>query len=221
MFCKKCGAQIDNDSEFCKSCGAKQNNEPIKKFCPKCGVPITNQIKCDNCNHILNNKRKTNLKTKKQKRKENIIVAIILIIAFGAMITPALIEEHIKNTNKENESSSQSQSESESQEKENVFPQILKRDATTNDIECTESLDISNLSIVVYITPKCDIEDLEIKIKFYDKNNELLKTITKTIGDVEEGEEIKKTIPLTDIPNIFKTETAKLTVSDGKVSYIQ
>lgn len=37
MYCKKCGTQIDNDSEFCRKCGAKTtpitkaNNVPVKE----------------------------------------------------------------------------------------------------------------------------------------------------------------------------------------------
>ena len=30
MFCRKCGAEIPNDSEFCSKCGAKINPSQLK-----------------------------------------------------------------------------------------------------------------------------------------------------------------------------------------------
>lgn len=42
MYCKKCGEQIDEDSEFCKKCGAKQNTVNVNNNNEKkgCGIAI-------------------------------------------------------------------------------------------------------------------------------------------------------------------------------------
>lgn len=61
MFCKSCGAQIDDNSKFCSACGkrlieektnySKMYDGKIKK-CPSCGASINAyEIKCNNCGY--------------------------------------------------------------------------------------------------------------------------------------------------------------------------
>ena len=215
MFCKKCGAQITQDSNFCNSCGTKQDETTeivyvTQTYCANCGYPVTDEIRCPKCKEIVEATTKPPVRRFSILNFISWIIAIISIIIFIAIVATV-----IASINKFDEKNNPSASSSKNQEG------LLSRKATITDIEHSESLNISDLSTIVYITPKCDIDDLEIEINFYDENNKLLKTITKTIGDVEKGEEIKKTIPLTDFPNIFKIDYSKIRVSDGKVSYIQ
>ena len=38
MFCKKCGAQLNDDHAFCAACGAQKGEVTV--FCSNCGQPI-------------------------------------------------------------------------------------------------------------------------------------------------------------------------------------
>lgn len=214
MFCKKCGAQIDNDSEFCKSCGAKQNNESqerisTQKYCSYCGTPITNEIICPKCDNVV---EAVNYKVEppiKRKIRKTITTVFTIIMITAILSTVAIICKSLIGNNPG------------SSETESNQPEIFKRNANINDLEISDTLNVKEISYVMYITPKTDIDDLQIKIKFYDKSDNLLNTITKTLGDVEKGKEYKCTITITDFPNILKLDYSTIEVSKGTVSKLQ
>ncbi len=217
MFCKKCGAQIADDSEFCSKCGVQQEITPeehIQKYCANCGHPVTNEIICPKCNKIVETTIfpeyiKTTKALNLAKKISTIIIAIILcalLIVAGIFIT-----EMINKNNRKNNGSSSNDGSS----------QIFTRDATINDINYTESINLNELSIIYYITPKSNINDLEITLKFYDKEGEILKSVVKTLGDVEKGEECKFTLTITEFPNILKFESSTIEVSNGTISKLK
>ena len=58
MFCKKCGKQIDADSEFCKFCGGNLTNNSESNSndfkCSNCGYYISRDAdKCSNCGALF------------------------------------------------------------------------------------------------------------------------------------------------------------------------
>lgn len=52
MFCKNCGAQINDDQAFCPNCGTQTGNK--KHFCPGCGNEVDEGATfCSNCGKAL------------------------------------------------------------------------------------------------------------------------------------------------------------------------
>ena len=48
MFCKNCGAQLNDNAAFCVKCGCAKGNG--NSFCPNCGKPVNpQQAVCLNC----------------------------------------------------------------------------------------------------------------------------------------------------------------------------
>ncbi len=97
---------------------------------------------------------------------------------------------------------------------------ILTRDATNNDIDFDLSNEFS-LNIEYAITPRVDINNLEITFKYYDKNNNLLTTKIKNIGNVKEDIEYSVIVSLTEFSflDIFKLHSVSARVTGGTVSY--
>ena len=97
---------------------------------------------------------------------------------------------------------------------------ILTRDATNNDIDFDLSNEFS-LNIEYAITPRVDINNLEITLKYYDKNNNLLTTKIKNIGNVKEDIEYSVIVSLTEFSflDIFKLHSVSARVTGGTVSY--
>ncbi len=97
---------------------------------------------------------------------------------------------------------------------------ILTRDATNNDIDFDLSNEFS-LNIEYAITPRVDINNLEITFKYYDKNNNLLTTKIKNIGNVKEDIVYSVTVSLTEFSflDIFKLHSVSASVTGGTVSY--
>ena len=194
MYCKKCGTQIDDDSEFCKSCGAKQttdesSNIPIQQENKKSGL---------GCGSII------------------LVFIIIMALFFvGVIIVPACSESCSEDNSKNSNNSNKNQNYDE--------PQLFTRDARNSDIEIQYETNLSALAIDIVIMPNVDIEKLELKIQHYDKNGNMLLTQYKEIGNVKEGVQVKTQIKLTDfsLTDFFKVETTSITVNDGTVSYFQ
>ena len=97
---------------------------------------------------------------------------------------------------------------------------LLSRDAKNSDIDFNLSNEFS-LNIEYKITPRVDINNLEITFKYYDKNNNLLTTKIKNVGNVEEGIEYSITVSLTEFSflDVFKLHSVSARVTGGTVSY--
>ena len=224
MFCKKCGTQIDDDSDFCSKCGAKQNEkgeakqyvtieipQHKQKYCSNCGEKVyDNEVICRNCNEII---EETDIKPLKVTKPQRSGCFIFLFVIAAIIITIILVINSVENYKQDGSYKNNNNT--------NSSINILKRDATVNDIEISENIDLQELSYTLYITAKSDIKNLELTLNFYDKNNDLLKSKTITLGDLKEGEQVKRNIPITDFPNIFKLDKVSITVSNGTVSYLQ
>lgn len=232
MFCKKCGKQIDNDSEFCVFCGNKtkniaqtQNNIDAKKV-----VLAPNQQK----NVINKDIPKQNLKnnsispeTAKKlaelappepviDKESNhtgfkifLLIAIILIVivsvVFAVMNSTNNQDTNKPNTNNNNNSNN---------------TQIFSRAANINDIYLTTNNDFS-LEISCTLKPNVDIKNLQLKFVFLDSKGNSLTTKTKSLGNVNENTDYKVTFALTEfsVSELFKINQYKISVIAGTVSY--
>ena len=142
MYCKKCGTQIDNDSEFCRKCGTKT-------------TPISPDIKKPNTQTTT-----TNIASKNSSSTFNVLFKffIFVVIAFFifAGVMKCVKEFDDKGSSINNTSTSSNK---------NPIQQLITRDANNNDIEFETETNYKKLGVDVKIHPNCDIEDLVIKIE--------------------------------------------------------
>ncbi len=97
---------------------------------------------------------------------------------------------------------------------------LTSRPATYSDIKVTMSGDFS-LSAIYYIKPYVDISNLQITMKFYKSNDELIVSKVKTIGNVSEGQEYSIKFGITDFTFSQLMDMTKWNyeVTGGTVSY--
>ena len=72
MYCKECGAKLDDDAVFCMNCGVKILDTQNKKICPNCGDAIVDDaFYCMKCGTKLDSTAEieTYNLTKSQKEK--------------------------------------------------------------------------------------------------------------------------------------------------------
>ena len=98
---------------------------------------------------------------------------------------------------------------------------ILTREATINDINLDTSQELS-LNVQYIMIPYTDINDLELKFKYYDKNHKLVTTKTKSIGNVKEGTQYSISINFGEFNffDLFKISYTSVSVINGTVSLI-
>ena len=98
---------------------------------------------------------------------------------------------------------------------------ILTREATINDINIDTSQELS-LNVQYIMIPYTDINDLELKFKYYDKNHKLVTTKTKSIGNVKEGTQYSISINFGEFNffDLFKISYTSVSVINGTVSLI-
>ena len=98
-------------------------------------------------------------------------------------------------------------------------PKLFTRDATNNDVYIDLSEDFA-LSINYTVTPKVDINNLQLTFKYYTKSNELLTTKTKSVGNVSKNIEYTVSVSLSEfsIFDLFKFYYTSMAVTGGTVS---
>lgn len=58
MFCKNCGAKLDDDALFCMNCGIKIADASSNKFCSNCGNELEEDaVFCSNCGNRIHDEQ--------------------------------------------------------------------------------------------------------------------------------------------------------------------
>ena len=97
---------------------------------------------------------------------------------------------------------------------------LLSRSARDSDISYNFSDELL-LGITYKIVPDTDIKDLQVTIYCSDKNDSLITSKTKAVGNVKTGVEYSVTISISEFTfsEMFKIEYYRLRVTGGTVSY--
>ncbi len=136
-------------------------------------------------------------KNKKSNISAWIILALILFLIIGGMTTCCVFAAN----------------------KELPSNEPFSRSATNNDIYIDLSEEIS-LSITYEIVPQVDIKNLEITFKYHTKENKVLSTKIKNIGNVKKGINYPVSVSLGEFSflDIFKINSTSANVTGGTVS---
>lgn len=207
MYCKKCGAKIANDSIFCSKCGVKLVEESDSVH----SAPV------DEMSAKQDTERK---EVSEEHPKEKIgclegcfvwgcLPLLILGVIISIVLFIAWSNGYIDSSNNTTDRGN--------------IAQIIKRNATNADVEISDSIDLASLSVSLTIHPNCDIDNLEITLKHYDSNSNLLKTQVQQIGNVVKGNDVTVKISITDFSLVeaFKIEKTNISVTGGSVSFFQ
>ena len=87
--CPRCHAQFDDDINFCKKCGADLNNQPL---CPKCGSPISYEdAYCGKCGFKIETiKPVIGKEERAEKKKHDILFARRMFFIISSSVVAAL-----------------------------------------------------------------------------------------------------------------------------------
>lgn len=99
------------------------------------------------------------------------------------------------------------------------LPQITYRDANNGDI--SGDWDSSLFDQKFVFIPKYNISNLEFTFLIKNKNDQVIKTITKTIGNVTKGQQYTVTLTTTDLGDLgtmWNARTTYLEVTGGRVA---
>ena len=196
MYCKHCGKQMDDNAIYCSQCGTKNVFDNIAEEQPKNNKPE------NNLHHNIDNYDK-----EKSSGCGCFIAFVVIVLIVIAVILVAVVGEGVSDGKSPAE----------------AVNQITSRDATNGDINIDDKLDIGSLSLDIIILPNSNIDDLEITIKYLDKNQNILKKDVKSVGNVKAGVQVTKNISLTEFSysEILKIEYYEIRVTGGTVSYFQ
>lgn len=99
MYCKECGAKLDDDAVFCMNCGVKILDTQNKKICPNCGAAIVDDaFYCMKCGtkldstaeietyNLTNSQKEKTVKSNKEEINPSLI-AIIKVFAVFVVIS--------------------------------------------------------------------------------------------------------------------------------------
>lgn len=102
---------------------------------------------------------------------------------------------------------------------DNCIDSCSGKKATMKDISFDYDIEITDLRVRIYVTPKVDIDDLSLKISFYDSNHDNIKTMIKDLGNVKEGEKEDFTISLTDfsVADLLELYSVECEIDSGRV----
>ena len=243
MYCKYCGAETENRDGICEKCQLIKEDvekditvvpeEPQKRtFCKNCGYEVTNEIFCPKCKQIVEAVDFEDIDASGYKMNKilKLIVTIILGIIFTIFIV-ATVKQCTETQKKYNNDSytnggssgSSGSSGSTGSSGGNIVQQVTSRDATVDDLIMQDDFNLETLSLVLNVTPKCDIKNLELTLTFYYEDGTEMKTVVKYLGDVKEAQAINVQIPITDfsLSEIYKMGNTRIIVSNGRVPYIQ
>ena len=95
MYCKECGAKLDDDAVFCMNCGVKILDTQNKKICPNCGAAIVDDaFFCMKCGtkldstaeietyNLTNSQKEKTVKSSKEEIDPGLIAFIKVIAVF-------------------------------------------------------------------------------------------------------------------------------------------
>lgn len=160
----------------------------------------------------------------KNKKSHGFLTFIIVILILGGTIFGII--KFVSCINSETTSQSHTTSSSYnpgsgSGSSNNSTPQLFSRSANNGDISIQYSENITTLSDEFKIKPNTDIKNLSLTFSFYDKDLNLIKSITKNVGNVTEGLEFTVSISITEFSftDFFKLSRVSTSVTGGTVSY--
>ena len=153
-----------------------------------------------------------NNKNTTEKKSHGCLVALLVLMVIGFLvfmgyryIQSELIDNATNSTNRDGSG------------------KWFSRSATPSDITVNYELDLSSFGMKGIVLPNKDIENLELTIIFFDKNDSALKTVVKYIGNVKEGVQVSFSISIAEIglSAAWNAEYTRVTVTGGTVSYFQ
>lgn len=194
MYCKHCGSEIEDNSKFCKSCGKNLNEDKSKE-----NIEQKKEIE-----YHKDEKWPTGLK---------VFLAIIIIVTIiGAVI--GIVLGHVPKNN-----ASQNSTKNENRIENTDDNKLLSRNANLNDLNVVWH--DHSLSYSGTVVPKTDIENLVLTFKFYDDNDNTVKTIEKRFGNITKNQQYDFTITMSEIgyTTALKISGVRYNVSSGQVKY--
>ena len=179
MFCKHCGKEIAQDSEFCQFCGAKQNNNSD-----------SNKYVAEN---EVNNKD-TIENAKPQQNKPLLgcvyaIVSIILIIFLVAVFS-------------ENDSNNYSSTTDVSTVSEESKPDL----EVIEHHSCSTEYGVKAVCGTVQNNTDENYSYAQISVNFYNSNGDLMESSLDNINNLGSGQKWKFKVPMLSEANVSKYE---------------
>lgn len=208
MFCKKCGTEIADDSIYCSKCGQKQDTliEQNKDTAKETTQKETKEFQ------YPPEFQGEPYKVKTKKEEKGCLWWLCLIIVVPCIITLVIIPIIWGITHNEKNDDKPSIN----------TPQITSRDANSNDIEIDTEMNWLSGKMDLLITPNTNINNLIVKIEYYDENDKLLFYVKESVGNVKKGTQITKKIGLSEYEEyLSEIDWVGVRVINGNVPYIQ
>ncbi|MCL2798427.1 MAG: hypothetical protein FWD58_10330 [Firmicutes bacterium] len=148
-----------------------------------------------------------NEKSSSLKKKYGCIITTVIFLIIGIIITASLIA-YCQRENEDN----------------TYTPPIITnpviRNATLDDITFNINYDFS-LSIDIIVTPKVNIDNLEMRFDFYDKNSTLLTSKTTALGNVKKNTDhtIKFTLSEFSLTQLLNITGCSYYITKGTVLF--
>ena len=182
MFCKICGKEIEIGSRFCMHCGAsllcdnKSTDSQEQNNSPGC---------VDSQENYTTTKESLSTPPGEEEERNGCVTKVLMVFLLAIVISIVLFV--LFSAEMDNHSSSGSSSNNSS------IGSILgtnKRKATNNDILITFVVDkriFENDRYYIKVQAQEEIEDLVVRIYFYNKDGKQLKTQDVSMGKVVPG----------------------------------
>lgn len=187
MYCKKCGAQITNDSVYCSKCGQKQDAQieqiqPIQKEKEKFQYPPEFQGE------------PYKIKTKKEEKGR--LWWLCLIIVVSSIITLVIIPAIWGIANNKN---------NKLENKKEIIKIIEKTEYTRKtevfDFDIDAIWNLNNNQVILLIDPQSDIRNLTIQINFYDVSGEIILQKEQNIKYLKKDNQFISVVNFNEINN--------------------